>query len=372
MVMDDSGDAAEVKSGKELFLELLRLLPSCAVEDYYQNGQWRDEDMQLDFDLLTAHRSEAGAEDPPSLEELDVPELPGNKPAWGGAAGYQRPLAGYGSVGPGAATPRMPVQTLKPAAATFGLRPQPPKSAPSPALVAAAATTIAGGPSAELRQIALFIAKWKLEATKTKLLLARLTPPRRRWVMSNFSQSGGGLSATTQLEQYISQCERNNAWASAGGLPAAGVRPVSGLKRPMTTPTNFDPYKRAKVGSPGIPMQRPGVQARPAIPAYGRAQPAWLGGGSAASGVYRQVPVATRPLMTQRATYGGGIGSGYGVAKPGMPRPGAFAQRPPFAARPAAPKYGGYGGGSIKPAVPKPKAGGGAKPGSLIANLLRM
>merc|ERR1719408_698963 len=129
-------------------------------------------------------------------------------------------------------------------------------------MVAAASTTSTGtGPSAELRQIALFIAKWKLEATKTKLLLARLTPPRRRWVMANFAQSGTAVAPTAQLEQYIAKCERENLWAGASSAtPAVASKPVSGLKRPLTpSAVTTDPNKRS--------------------------QPAWLSGSSAVSGL---------------------------------------------------------------------------------------
>lgn len=369
--MADTGD----KKGKELFLELLRLLPSSQVEDYYTLGRWNDADLQLDFDLLDAHRREAGAEDPPSLEELEVPPMPGDRkpvPVLGVTA-YQRPVAAAG-VGPGALPrPQIPrasgvtpiVQRAQP---LTGLRPQQPKSAPPSGIMAAG---VAGGPSAELRQIALFIAKWKLEATKTKLLLARLTPPRRRWVMSNFTQSAGGLSSTAQLEQYIARCERTNAWGAAGGAvsPAVAARPVTGLKRPLTSSVAFDPNKRAKIGVSAAMPPRAGVSAmsiRPGVTAYGRSAPAWLGASAASVG---RIPVGggyrPQPVMAQRPAIGG-----YGVpaARPGgYPKPAGVAARPlGYAARPAAPKYGG----TIKPAA---KAGkGGARPGSLIQNLLRM
>jgi len=371
----------DVKKGKELFLELLRLLPSSQVEDYYALGRWNDADLQLDFDLLDAHRKEAGAEDPPELEELEVPPMPDNKPAgaaWGATA-YQRPLVAAG-VGPGALPKPLPkavtpiVQRAQP---VTGLRPQQPKSAPPSSAMGAAG--VAGGPSAELRQIALFIAKWKLEATKTKLLLARLTPPRRRWVMSNFAQAATGLSSTMQLEQYIARCERTNAWGAAGSSsPAVASKPVTGLKRPMTSALAYDPNKRPKVGISAAMPPRVGVAAggiRPGITAYGRsATPAWLGAGAASVG---RIPVGggyrPQPAMPQRPTFGaGGYGAaGFGAARPGgFPKPAGMAARPAqYGVRPTAPKYGG---GTIKPAVPKGGKAGGARPGSLIQNLLRM
>jgi len=392
--MEDGGDA-DGKSGKELFLEVFRLLPSSQAEDYYINGKWNDVDLQLDYDLLTAHRREAGAEDAPTIEELkeefNIPELPDNRQGgYVGAIGYQRPMATPPAFQPKVARAALPT----PASVTTGitgLRPSPPKSAPTTAMVAAAAGAAGGGgPSAELRQIALFIAKFKLEATKTKLLLARLTPPRRRWVMTNFTQSGTATSPTAAVEQYISQCERTNAWGSSlpgSSLASSAPRPlIGGVKRPFTaTGTSMDPNKRAKIGSPAS-AARPGfayTAVRPGVTTYAAARnsPAWLTGASA--GTVGRIGVAKpagAPLMRAggygsptgaplRSTYAGGgytaarPAGGYAAARPGTP---VGITRQPYVAKPAAPKYGG---GTIKPAVPKP---GGAKPGSLIANLLRM
>jgi len=371
--MEEAGDC-DGKFGKELFLELYRLLPSSQAEDYYQFGQWKDDDIRLDFDLLQAHRREAGAEDPPALEELEAehgpPELPDNR-----AAGYARSYGAQGNVGP-ASTPAFGSAGVaralpKPAAVTTTLRPQQPKSAPTSAMVAAAAGGV-GGPSAELRQIALFIAKFKLEATKTKLLLARLTPPRRRFVMTKFTQGTTG-APTAQLEQYIGQCERSNSWGETAAAGVGAPAPVSGIKRPLTaTAISVDPNKRARVGvgptayaaaprstmygqAPPRPMQYGQTQ-------YARTSPAWLAGPSAAVSRWPAAP------MPARATYGGGVAA----AKPGGygPAPQRYGGGMP-AHRPATPKYAG----AIKPTVPRPgapKAGAKAKPGSLIANLLSM
>lgn len=366
--MEEAGDC-DGKFGKELFLELFRLLPSSQAEDYFQFGQWKDDDIRLDYELLQAHRREAGADDPPTLEELEaeghVPELPGNP-----AAGYARSVGpastpAYGSAGVARALP-------KTAAVTTTLRPQQPKSAPTSAMVAAAAGGV-GGPSAELRQIALFIAKFKLEATKTKLLLARLTPPRRRFVMTKFTQGTTG-APTAQLEQYIGQCERSNSWGEAAA--AVGATAPVGIKRPLTaTAISVDPNKRARVGVgptayAAAPRSTMYGQAPPRPMHYGQTQyartsPAWLGGQP--SGAVSRWPAA-QP-MPARATYGGGVAAakplGYGPA-PQRYGGGGIAPH-----RPATPKYAG----AIKPTAPRPgvpKAGAKAKPGSLIANLLSM
>lgn len=399
---------AESKTGKDLFLELVRLLPSSQVEDYYRNRQWLDEDMLLDWRLLEAHRREAGADEPLTLEELKkdglYPELPNDKPGAAWIPLSQRPLAAtmaakpVGSVGiVGAPKAAMkPLAVVKSSTGPIsGLRPTQPKSAP-PAGVAAAS---AAGPSAELRQIALFIAKWKLEATKTKLILARLTPPRRRWVMTNFKLVGSA-PPTTQLEQFIAQAERSNSWAatdSSTGSVAGAPKALSGLKRPLsaaTTSVAVDPSKRARITPGTTPGLKPAVAkpygvasavGRPglsAVSAYTRSS--GLAGGSVARIGVGKPFAAKAPI---RSVYGAASGGISGL-KPGVPKATGSVARPGLK-----PALGSYGvakpgvakAGLIKPAVGlykpvgkpgPPKAGPakakGAAPGSLIANLLKM
>ena len=137
----------EGKSGKDLFLELFRLLPSAQVEDYYQLGRWKGDDIRLDFELLQAHRREAGAEDPPTLEELanDIPQLPENR-AVGGVFGAVRayPVSSGGTVAAKPASAVRPACVIGSAAAPLS-RPQLPKATPTSAMVAAAGS---GGPGA--------------------------------------------------------------------------------------------------------------------------------------------------------------------------------------------------------------------------------
>eukprot|EP00435_Cladocopium_sp_Y103_P044311 s467_g12.t1 len=71
-------DLVKDKSGAELFKELFRLLPSLSFEDYFKNGVWQNDLMRLDIEVIDAHRREAGAPDPPPMEEVKFPPLPGN------------------------------------------------------------------------------------------------------------------------------------------------------------------------------------------------------------------------------------------------------------------------------------------------------
>lgn len=71
-------DLVKDKSGAELFKELFRLLPSLSFEDYFKNGIWQNDLMRLDIEVIDAHRREAGAPDPPPMEEVKFPPLSGN------------------------------------------------------------------------------------------------------------------------------------------------------------------------------------------------------------------------------------------------------------------------------------------------------
>jgi len=428
--------------GKELFRELLSLFPSAFLEDYYKNGVWQIELMEIDKELIEAHRNEAGAPEPTPLDEVVMPEIP-TRPA--------APAPGSLALRPGIkpfVTPSnlaMPapvgIQRIAPAAkpgqaASFALKkplikPSAPKAPGAIGFATSAASTAsasgtAGAASAELRQIALFIQRWKLPATQTKLLLARVNPARRKWVMANYKGSG-------PLEQYIQQCERTNSWAAAGSAtPAAAAKPglakpapakpgmAFGVKRPfgMLTPSTgssaFDAAKRARMtygtgasgaaqaakGGPkqpasappagsllrgtaaarlgGAPGPKPGSWA--ASSASTGAGPSW----AARPGSYGGASSLAKPAakLGAAAKPGGGWGSGgMAPARPagaiGLIKPGAKpAAAKPFGAKPfaaAKPAMAKPGMGLMRPAA-KPaaaKAVGAGKPGSLIRSLLK-
>lgn len=344
-------EAALQKKGIELFRELKRIYETVDFDDYYHKdnwgskvGVWRDDLMRLDLQLLEAHRFEAGAPDPPPLEEVEVPEMPKVETAWGkiteggttrlsdGVAealaekvakikaaamrlGLTVPstmaeglnLAAQGSQGSskaeGASTTNGSVSTTATASATASAtsstsasdssKPisKPPSlitsataaslaskwaakfgnTSPSSTSIAStraalgtafgAATSIAnatatgpGQPAApsivEQRLITLFVAKWKLDAEKTKSFMAALTPPRRRFVIQNFKGPEGALNSTDALEAYILECDLSNSWEMvaplinplvvAGAKSASPAGPPSlgggGFKRPLESP----------------------------------------------------------------------------------------------------------------------------------------
>jgi len=250
------------KGGVELFRELLRHLPTIVVEDYYKNGVWHNELMKLDLEIVSCHRIGAGASDPIPLEEVPIPKVPDPPKALLsglvrplGMLNAMRPLGLFGtSVAPGLLRPAgvngLPPLTLP------GLRPvamQNSLAAAAAAAVAAAAaakTNAAGtapgqaigakspaptlsGAVADLRQIALFVSKWRLEPTRTKELLQMLPPERRRLVMSNFAYVPvNGTPSMVKFEEYITQCQRTDTRAAtsvAGG-------PVTLAGGPVTSP----------------------------------------------------------------------------------------------------------------------------------------
>lgn len=231
------------KTGVELFKEVLRWYPVADIEDYFKNGVWKDEIMRTDIELVRLHRKEAGSPDPIPLEAVVMPEMP---------------------------TPA-PVTLAKPAVAGGTVIPK----------LGVSLTGGASIPVAELRLIALFVAKFKLDLMRTKAALANMTAERRRHVMQNFQTTANGAAATTALEQYIAQCEKTNSWG--GGTAAAAAPAVipggagaAGVKRPLAAlaaarPT-LDASKRPRLGpvtvAPTVPSAKLGVvrAVRPLTP----------------------------------------------------------------------------------------------------------
>jgi len=210
------------KSGAELFKELFRIYPVAEPADYFKNGVWKDDIMKMDIGLVQAHRKESGTPDAPDLKDVEMPELPTG-------AGVAKAVPG---VGLGVAAVRPVVAPLAGAAA-----------------VPAGGQTAAAASIAELRLIALFVAKWKLDPTKAKTLLAKLTPTRRRYVIQNFKTTAAGPSAFAALETYISTCQKSGAWDKGVPVPATAPAVVAGVKRPIApVAAGNDPAKKPRVG----------------------------------------------------------------------------------------------------------------------------
>lgn len=312
-------EEALAKSGPELFKELLRIYPVAEVEDYWKNGVWKDELMRADLQLIEAHRKEAGAPEPPALEDVVMPPMP-------------------------KAT----------AATTFGSFSAPAFNAAASLAVPATGTPATAGTAvAELRLIALFVAKWKLEPTQSKALLAKMLPHRRRYVIQHFKTTVEGEDATKALEEYIAECEKSNAWGNAPPVQVAvaprpiAPRPVAlgtplmsvGVKRPLSAimPLSgvFDPNKRLRPTMPTFGAIRPATYPlfRASSPAFGLAPQPVQSLASRLAGAVRGPGATVRPLF---ASQGRPVQSLSFASQPRMITP--IAARPlsarPFMARP--------------------------------------
>jgi len=211
MGMDERSDA---EADAEPFRELLRLFPLANIEDYFQNNKWRLDKIRIDTLLIDAHRKESGAPEPPPIEEVELPPLPGKvRPAIGSVA---RPPA-------------------------------------KPVVVPPASRAVVNQAAAELKQISAFISKWKLDATKSKQILARLPPPKRRFVLSNFEGPGspGSPEMGAAFEKYVRECDFIANQDDSEGSVAPS------LKRPIPAGDSRDP-KRAK-HAPLMPPPAPQV-----------------------------------------------------------------------------------------------------------------
>lgn len=259
MEEEEIKEMIKCKIGPELFREIIRQYPLVNLDDYYKHGIWQNDLMRLDVQILNAHRLEAGAPDLPPLAEIKLPEIPDPpkpltsvlapqllggliRPVAVTAAGAMRPLSaltapllnlpglGLRMPGAGATGPAGAVQTVAP-----------PGVVVPPGVVApprpGAATPVGSTAAADLRAIALFISKWRLEPARTSALLMKLTPLRRNFVMQNFKDAtlvNGAAVPIAKLEEYIAQCEKSGAWAVLEG--AAGAKAPAVVAPGATAP----------------------------------------------------------------------------------------------------------------------------------------
>jgi len=324
------------KTGVELFRELLRVYPVAELDDYYKGNVWRNDVMKVDLQLIEAHRKEAGAPDPPPLEEVKVPELPKAPPGFAGLVlpGAVRPVL------PGAIAPR-PAGVV--GAVTLAM--------------AGGAAAVAGGPVAELRLIALFVAKWKLDPSKTKMMLAKVTAPRRKYIIQNFKGTGEAAEVTNSLEQYIAECEKTGDWDKAAATPAATLAATTGTAAVVVPPGARPVAPRPAINNGAATLANSGVK-RPLTPVSVGAviDPAKRPRIGPMGGV--------TPATNAGNAWGGATGNSWGQQQTPVVRPPPNAGARPVAPRAVAPRPVG-----MTPVRPAAKAQ--EKPGELIRNLLQ-
>lgn len=335
-----------------LFRDFLRHFPRARVEDYYKDGKWLMEQLEVDLALVAQHRREAGAPDPEPLEDIPAPELP---QTWRPAPPKQPPSVPMrGSGPPNGRRDRAPIGTSRNAG------PRQPSMPPSAAAVAAqrgpGLQTLVASAAPDARAVADFIAKWRLESSRSKLLLARLAPNRRRDIMDNFRHQHKELSATSSLEKYIATRFPPPA-AKPPGAPSATSAPRDGgTKRPMSSspPSKEPPSKRPRegpIGAAAPPSTASGSAANRSI----RSPPPGRGGSRAAPPPWRDSRDTSAPPPSSRRPPPPSKGP---APAPGRKPPAGGAPRPTPAPSRSSSALGASG------------AADDAKPGDLIKNLL--
>jgi len=273
-LMSDICDLEEAlnKTGGDLFKELFRIYPVADPEDYFKNGQWKNDVMKADLRLIESHRRECGSPDVADLDDIKCPPLPQQTAAFSAGGPVVWPQQQMWAN-------RLPVVgglVVKPA----GLVPSGSVAGTVPGGVVAGTASVV-----EIRLIALFVAKWKLDPVTSKQILAKLTPTRRRYVIQNFKATKTGVEASSELEEYVAQCELDASWDAAaagvststagvtdssyinpvGAVSAAKVLPgavgtavLSGLKRPLTpTVGAADVANKKLIGAGGAAVVYP-------------------------------------------------------------------------------------------------------------------
>lgn len=215
------------KTGAELFKELYRVYPTADPEDYFKNGQWRNDILKADLTLMEAHRREAGAPDMPDIDEITFPKLP-----------MQTSSPTFGGVGPAGFAPVAQVIAAHQGGVNTG-----------------GSTQVV-----EIRLIALFVAKWKLDPVSAKESLSKLTPARRRYVIQHFKTTLSGMEATEELKKFITECEKDGKWDTAAAT--------------ATTTTNGTTLASQAAGKIGIGL-RPSITPK-ISPAVSTPKPAMI------------------------------------------------------------------------------------------------
>lgn len=183
------------KTGAELFRELLRVYAPAEVDDYCKQGVWKDDQMRIDIQLFYQHAREAGAPEPPPLEEVRIPEA---KAISAGIAGI-----------------------LLPATVTGGARPSNPSGA-------SVVKPPAVGPAADLRAIAQLSSKYGLDPARTKAMLDKLTPERRRLVLQSFKTTATDREAAmVALQTFVGNLVATVSWQAT--VPAASSSVMPGV-----------------------------------------------------------------------------------------------------------------------------------------------
>lgn len=233
------------------------------------------EQLEVDLALVAQHRKEAGAPDPRPLEEVPLPAMP--------APPRRVPPPGRAAGGAGGAD-----------AAARRPKPKPPSMPPSASAMGAPRGGATASILVDARTLGDFVAKWKLDLIRTKTVLARLPPSRRKEVVDNFRHVSKETSATVALERYVAQ-----------RVPASMKRPF-----PSGPPREAPSKLRRTEGGP-IGAAPPSAAAGPGKPrgsaGPSRDAPPWRGSAGASPPALRRAPQQPKAKApTGKAPAGGG------------------------------------------------------------------
>lgn len=182
-----------------MFRDFLRHFPRARVQDYYKDGKWLMEQLEVDLALVVQHRQEAGAPDPEPLDDVPIPELP---------APVQRP----------------PPPKLPPTATDYARsgRMAPRDLEPSP--VSRPQTDAHSAPQSNT-EITDFLDKWNFEPVRARLVLARLTPAKRKEIIETFDHTDPDVPVLSALQRYIA--ERFPSASFTSGIKRAALTSIS-------------------------------------------------------------------------------------------------------------------------------------------------
>eukprot|EP00930_Biecheleria_cincta_P034475 TRINITY_DN23828_c0_g1_i1.p1 TRINITY_DN23828_c0_g1~~TRINITY_DN23828_c0_g1_i1.p1 ORF type:complete len:344 (+),score=90.17 TRINITY_DN23828_c0_g1_i1:126-1157(+) len=194
------------KTGKDLFIELVRSYSVAEVDDYFKGGLWQDELMKAHIELIDRHRREAGAPKIPDRSEIEkdvlkaIPALALNA----------------GSAVPKKAEPCKWCE--KGQCWTHG---QVPKPEPGMEVTPPA--------DAEQRLIALFIKKHSLDEAMANEVILKRPYHQRRHIYGKFKTENTGEEAATDLQKFVEECEKDKTWPAPPAMPAKAAVPSISL-----------------------------------------------------------------------------------------------------------------------------------------------
>lgn len=186
------------KKGPELFKELIRLYPLAEIEDYYKGGQWNSELIKMDIQVFFAHREEAGAPEPPPIEEVKTGTLP---------AGISMP------------TP-VPTNGFTQFPAAAGLQAQ--------------QGMMTG---AELQLIVNFANKHKLDLVRTKTMLSSLPAPQRFAVIGGFAPKEAKEGEENDIHKQLAAFIAEKKTVTPLGLTVTASTVTPKVATPVTAQT---------------------------------------------------------------------------------------------------------------------------------------